>query len=473
MLALRHAATRSLAISASSSSSSSPTPPPLAWDRVARAGRAWAAPREPRPDDHSIALFRDANAWCPFSHRVWFWIEQLELRYKTTRVHLGGDPREPAKQASYLSVSPRGTCPALRIDGDTITESLDILWRLEREFPRLPSGRGRPKDDARVAELLRASGAFDTDCDEWLHNTRPGREAALRAAAVEKLAWLEAALAAEGGPFLLGAAPSIVDAAFVGFLTRLDTNYRHFKALDVRAPAARTPRLAAWLAAIEATAGGAATRQEAWFEQRVYQAHPARRAAAEPCMGLHPTVRGVGEPPSHGPPPPPEGEAPAAPLVSGGAAALEAAWRLQENREALGGFLRRKRREAARVAAGGRDAAPTTHWKAAGQRGPPPGASWSADAPAPAPAPEPEPSGAAADGGADEPRAVDAALLGLAGVLAGLCTPAEAVARLGGAAALCANPVAELGGLVGTPRDMSVAAAVQLRAALREMAVVP
>ena len=64
---------------------------------------------------------------------------------------------------------------------------------------------------------------------------------------------------------------------------------------------------------------------------------------------------------------------------------------------------------------------------------------------------------------------MDAALLGVAGVLSGLCTPAEAVARLGGSAAVRASPVAELGGLVGTPRDMSVAAAVQLRAALRAM----
>ena len=186
-------------------------------------------------------------------------MEELGLRFATERIHLGGDPREPEKQRAYFDVSQRGTCPALRIGGDEVlTESLDILLRLEQEFPRLPDGQ-KP-DDPAVAELLRASGAFDTDCDEWLHNTQQKREAALRARAMEKLAWLEGALARRGGPFLLGAAPSIADAAFVGFLTRLDTNYRFFKGFDVRQPEAGTPRLAAWLAAIDATRGGAATR---------------------------------------------------------------------------------------------------------------------------------------------------------------------------------------------------------------------
>ena len=455
LAALTVSSLRSLSMSAS----------PLTWEHVASAGRKWVEPRTPRPDDLPLTLFRDANAWCPFSHRVWFWMEQLELRYVTQRIHLGGDPREPAKQRSYFDVSPRGTCPALRIGGDTITESLDILWRLEREHPRFPAGRGG-RDDARVHELIRASGAFDTDCDEWLHNTEPAREAALRANAMEKLAWLEAALADEGGPFLLGEAPTIVDAAFVGFLTRLATNYRHFKSLDVRARDSETPRLAAWLRAIDATTGGAATRQEAWFEQRVYQAHPARRAAAEPCMALHPKRRGVGEPPASHAPPAPEGAD--TPLAAGGAAALEAAWRLQTNRVAVAGFLRRKRREAARVAARARDAAPAKHWKAAGLRAPPPGSPWAADAPVDAA--QAPPGGAGLVQPADSEEAVSDALLSLAGVLAGLCTPAEAVARLGGAMSLSESPVAELGGLVGTPRDMSVAAAVQLRAALREMA---
>ena len=422
------------------------------WNRIAVASQQWEAQRELRPDDLPLTLYRDANAWCPFSHRVWFWMEQLELRFETEKVHLGGDPREPAKSQPYLRVSPRGTCPALRAGDEIVLESLDILIRLEREFPNLPLGR--QTGDAYVSELLHSSGAFDTDCDEWLHNTRPEREGGLRERAMDKLAWLEATLAREDGPFLLeGSAPSIVDAAFVGFLTRLDHNYRFFKSFDVRQPAAGMPRLSAWLSAIEATPGGAATKQDAYFEQRIYQAHPARRAAAEPCMGLHPTAHGVGEAAEHKTPP-----LPTAPLQPGRAAALEAASRLCSNREAVSGFLLRKRREAERVAAGSRGSAPTQHWKASGQRRPVKGGSWSADAPPPHAA---EVAHAAA--------ATDAALLGLASVLCGVCSTDEAVVPLGGAEAFAANPVAELGGLVGTPRDMSSAAAAQLRSAIIAM----
>ena len=68
----------------------------------------------------------------------------------------------------------------------------------------------------------------------------------MRRRAMQKLEWLEAALAREGGPFLLGDQPSIADAAFIGFLTRLAHNYKFFKAFDARSWIARghTPRAA-------------------------------------------------------------------------------------------------------------------------------------------------------------------------------------------------------------------------------------
>ena len=86
--------------------------------------------------DVPLVLYRDANAWCPFCHRVFFWMEQRGLRYRTEKVHLGGDPREPPKQQWYLqNIAPRGNVPALRIRDHVVLESLDILEAIEREFP--------------------------------------------------------------------------------------------------------------------------------------------------------------------------------------------------------------------------------------------------------------------------------------------------------------------------------------------------
>ena len=96
--------------------------------------------------------------------------------------------------------------------------------------------------------------------------------------------------------------------------------------------------------------GGQRTWQPPSNDQRVYQSHPARRAAAEPCQQLHPTRLGVGEVPA-----PKWVErlasmrpAPASvPLAAGGAAALEAAHVLAERHTAMASFLLRKVGEAA------------------------------------------------------------------------------------------------------------------------------
>lgn len=422
------------------------------WEGVASAARVWATARAPRAGDVPLVLYRDANAWCPFCHRVWFWMEQKGLRYETQRIHLGGDPREPPKQPWYLrEVAPRGNVPALRIGGDEIVlESLDILERLDAEFP----GHEPAADDSFKQKMLQTSGAFDTDCDRWLHNTHAPDEAALRGEALQKLTWLEEALRQHGGPFFLGAEPSIVDAAFVGFLTRLAVNYKFFKGLDVHEVGSAWPRLSAWLRAVERTPGGRATKQDVAFEQRIYQAHPLRRAAAEPCMQLHPTRLGVGEPSDWRAALP---SPPVAALQPGGEPALEAAWRLCERRTAVAGFLQRTRQEAALVAAGAPRAQPDHHWKARRGSGP-----WKGPAPS-------STAGAEVAEAAEERAATERHLCAVAAVLTGLQPAAEAARHAGGPAAIRSGPVAALGSLVGTPRDMSVAAAAQLRAALASL----
>ena len=265
-----------------------------AWDALEAWGDAgYAAARAPRAGDVELVFYRDANAWCPFCHRVWFALEHKGLRYATRRVHLRGDPREPAKQDWYLTLVPSGVVPALSIDGVLVTDSLAILRALDAAVPAAPRIGAAAAPD--VGAALARAAAYDCDGDAWLRNRDPRREAGLRAAAVAALARLEAdALpGAAAGPFFGGDAVSIVDCAFVGFLTRLDANYAFFKAYEIRAS---HPKLAKWFAAIERTRGFRATRQDRAFEQRIYQFDPARRPHAEACMGLDAPL--VGEPPA-------------------------------------------------------------------------------------------------------------------------------------------------------------------------------
>ena len=271
-------------------------------------------------------------------------MEQKGLRYATRRIHLQGDPREPPKQASFVrDVSPSGAVPVLEIGGEIVPESLHILRRLEEEFPGDEVQRV-DADDAWAQVITRASDEFDCDGDAWLQNLEEEDEVELHEAARAKLAWLEEQLGARaGGPFFLGATPSLLDALYVGFLSRLSTNYRFFKQLDVTHEAAGLPRLAAWLGAMQRTRGGQRTWQPPSNDQRVYQSHPARRGAAEPCQQLHPTRPGIREAPDWAaqlaaarPP------VASVPLAPGSPPALEAAHVLTERRAPIASFLARK-----------------------------------------------------------------------------------------------------------------------------------
>lgn len=474
-------------------------PMDVSWDAVAAATTEWASSREARPDDVPLVLYRDANTWCPHCHKVrtrltrrtsratlfhhrlsrvrcfgwlvqvFFYMEQKGLRYTTERIHLQGDPREPPKQEWFLrDISPGGGVPALKIAEEVVLESLVILRRLDEEFP--DDATMVAPDSDWVSSVIDSSGAFDCDGDRWLQNLEAADEEELRAESRSKLDWLEETLAKHGGPFFLGDKPSIVDAAYAGFLTRVETNYRFFKQFDVRAPASGCPRFASWLAAMESSRGGAATWQTPGTDQRVMQANPARRAAAEPCMALHPTRLGVGENPDWAAQLEAVQGSRTVALSVGSPAAMEAAWRLCERRTPLAGFLLRKAAEYAagesywhgkrHPKAGGRDWVQSESGEAqqqrwTGQRPPPYGPTDQAHRWQP-------PAASVVADGVDSTAEVEHELLAVAATLVGLRPDSDAGVTL----ISDSSPVSLLGGLIGTPRDMSAAAAAQVQAAL-------
>jgi len=380
------------------------------WEMISRAGEVWAAPRRPRKSDVALTLYRDANSWCPFCQRVWFFMEAKGLRYVTEKISLQSDPAEPPKPAFYKRLVPSGSVPAVAIRDEVIPESMDILYRLEKEFPEpvmLPKG-----EEVHAQKLCDHSMAFNTELCDWLHNTQPHLEEVFREEAVKRFRWLEDALAVRGGPFFLGRQPSIVDAAYIGFLTRSAHNFLYFKGFDISDPST-SPRLAAWFNAMEQLPAYQHTKQDARFEQRIFQSHPERRAFAEPWMGLG-QGKLVGEPDCRMQPEPPK-----TPLKAGGLSALEAASNLSERREAVVRFLMRKHN------------------------------------------------------GVTISETTECHLQAMSAVLAGLMPPSEAVAAVGGSSALVEGPVRQLGELIRTPSDMSSAAAAQVLAALALMADAP
>ncbi|GMI14660.1 hypothetical protein TrVE_jg1550 [Triparma verrucosa] len=93
---------------------SSSVPEPLVYDTALNPSPPPSSPDRP-------VLFRERNGWCPYSERAWLAFELKRVDYDTILIdNMGGRP-------SWYS----GTTPQAMIEGDKITESLDIVKRID------------------------------------------------------------------------------------------------------------------------------------------------------------------------------------------------------------------------------------------------------------------------------------------------------------------------------------------------------
>eukprot|EP01052_Picozoa_sp_SAG31_P037707 SAG31_NODE_4911_length_2872_cov_1.190047_3_plen_106_part_00 len=66
----------------------------------------------------SVEFF--THRWCPFAHRVWLCLEELQVPYRETQIDLyGGKPKW------FLELNPKGLVPVLR-DGQKCVVCLPI-----------------------------------------------------------------------------------------------------------------------------------------------------------------------------------------------------------------------------------------------------------------------------------------------------------------------------------------------------------
>ena len=167
------------------------------------------------------------------------------------------------KPAHLLSLSPKGTVPVLwrPSEGQVIDQSLDImLWALQQQDPQhwLPQDASMLKDW--LVQIGRNDGDFKHHLDRYKYPPRFGLSDGLahRAAGAEHLLQLHEVLTRQA--FLSGPRWGLLDAAQAPFV-------RQFAHTDPLWFAAQPwPRLAAWLAAFEASADFAAimTKHPLW-----------------------------------------------------------------------------------------------------------------------------------------------------------------------------------------------------------------
>merc|ERR1712028_70856 len=78
-----------------------------------------------------LTMFRDKHSWCPYCQKVWLWLEEKKVPYRVEKVTMFcyGD-----KESWYTQKVPSGMLPAIELDGEVVTESDEILVRLEQAF---------------------------------------------------------------------------------------------------------------------------------------------------------------------------------------------------------------------------------------------------------------------------------------------------------------------------------------------------
>lgn len=203
------------------------------------------------PSDKHVVFYRDTNAWCPFCERVWLALEEKQIDYDSVYIDLRDKPEW------YKEMVPTALVPAVRIDGELVYESSEILKKLEERFPETPLLPINEEELAAATELMQA-------CDndgvggagyKYLRGAPFGQPMSdenlpeLLQEFEAKLEGLEEALGAFPGPYFLTDF-SLVDAMYVPALERLAANLPMVRGFSLRSNP-RYPKLAAWYAAMD------------------------------------------------------------------------------------------------------------------------------------------------------------------------------------------------------------------------------
>ena len=211
---------------------------------------------------------------CPYAHRTRLVLLEKGLEARLTEIDFKNKP------ARFLAVSPYGRVPALAHDGTVVYESAIINEYLDETFPAV---RLMP-----AAPALRAFVRIWIDyldnhmLDEHyalLKEPDPAKAAELRARDVERLTFIERdglARHAGGGPYWLGAEPTLVDFAYYPFFERLGA-WRHYRGLEVPA---ECRRLKTWIDAMAGRASVASMANDAAYYIKHYAGYAGVQAAA-------------------------------------------------------------------------------------------------------------------------------------------------------------------------------------------------
>ena len=192
--------------------------------------------------DIRVTLYRDNHAWCPYCQKIWLWLEEKRIPYRTKKVTMFCYGK---KESWYKQQVPSGMLPAIELDGQMITESDDILIALEQAFGVLYLGMQDPK----VLPLRRLERLLFRAWCVWLCQRAifPGQEKNSRQQFIEAISLVEEALANTPSSYFL-AEFSTADVIFTPYVERMNASLYYYKGYSIKD---ENPRMSAWFEAME------------------------------------------------------------------------------------------------------------------------------------------------------------------------------------------------------------------------------
>ncbi len=183
-----------------------------------------------------VIFYRDNHAWCPYCQKIWLFLEWKRIPYKIKKVTMRcyGE-----KERWYLEKVPSGLLPAIELDGMIITESDEIIYRLEKTFGPL----GRSLIDSEIIKLRRLERELFRAWCNWLclpsihgliERTKKNQFLNIasqfeEALSQSKQVWLDPVIENKN-TFL----PGCGDVIFIPYLERMNASLAYYKGFFIR-----------------------------------------------------------------------------------------------------------------------------------------------------------------------------------------------------------------------------------------------
>mmetsp|Transcript_2342 Transcript_2342/g.5411 ORF Transcript_2342/g.5411 Transcript_2342/m.5411 type:complete len:491 (+) Transcript_2342:133-1605(+) len=197
--------------------------------------------------DVRVILWRDNHAWCPFCQKVWIWLEEKEVPYRVEKITLDCFG---LKEDYYKKIVPDGKVPAVTLDGEVITDSDNIIERLETAFGPLGPYSMRSQQVLRLrtleTSLRKAWLSWMTEIDR-----SPADAKRRKLLFTQVLDVVERTLRdAKDGPYFLGSEITAADVVFSPWLERMNATGYYYKGFHLRYSASY-PYISTWFDAME------------------------------------------------------------------------------------------------------------------------------------------------------------------------------------------------------------------------------